>query len=178
MNRGEFIKRMGAAALIPFVPNVVDNRPVVDLGYVTKREIPAVGGGDRRTLTNYIDSKITLVTNDDPINYRTVVHAYDMTLETVMDEYTPYDNVTWSITPYDNEFLRAGPTYERTMTLSNLPDNYDKYELSVWRTERSGLVTVDDVVAHWNVQPTKVFSRTYDLGFPSDIFINLTGRNA
>lgn len=131
MNRGEFIKRMGAAALIPFVPN-------------------------RR---NYIDSKITLVTSDDPINYRTVVHAYDMTLETVMDEYTPYDN----------EFLRAVAPFQRTMTLSNLPDNYDKYELSVWRTERIGQIAV--------VQPTKVFSRSYTLGFPTEVFINLTGRN-
>ena len=139
MNRGEFIKRMGAAALIPFVPN-------------------------RR---NYIDSKITLVTNDNPINYRTVIHAYDMTLETVMDEYTPFDE-QWLANPND---------FQRTMTLSNLPDNYDKYELSVWRIERSGLVAVDDVMAHWNVQPTKVFSRSYTLGFPTEVFINLTGRN-
>ena len=142
MNRGEFIKRMGAAALIPFVPN-------------------------RR---NYIDSKITLVTSDDPINYRTVVHAYDMTLETVMDEYTPYDN----------EFLRAVAPFQRTMTLSNLPDNYDKYELSVWRTERIGLMSnpwvfVDPQIS--GVQPTKVFSRSYTLGFPTEVFINLTGRN-
>ena len=142
MNRGEFIKRMGAVALIPFVPN----------------------------RTNYIDSTITLVTNDDPINYRTVVHAYDMTLETVMDEYTPYDN----------EFLRAVAPFQRTMTLSNLPDNYDKYELSVWRTERIGLMSnpwvfVDPQIS--GVQPTKVFSRSYTLGFPTEVFINLTGRN-
>ena len=142
MNRGEFIKRMGAAALIPFVPN----------------------------RTNYIDSTITLVTSDDPINYRTVVHAYDMTLETVMDEYTPYDN----------EFLRAVAPFQRTMTLSNLPDNYDKYELSVWRTERIGLMSnpwvfVDPQIS--GVQPTKVFSRSYTLGFPTEVFINLTGRN-
>lgn len=130
MNRSEFIKRMGAAALIPFVPN----------------------------RTNYIDSTITLVTNDDPINYRTVVHAYDMTLETVMDEYTPYDN----------EFLRAAAPYERRMTLSSLPDNYDKYELSVWRTERIGQIAV--------IQPVKVFSRTYNLGFPTVVVINLSDR--
>ena len=144
MNRSEVIKRMGAAALIPFVPNRTN--------YIEEAR-------NRRPLTNYIDSKITLVTNDDPINYRTVVHAYDMTLETVMDEYTPYDN----------EFLRAVAPYERRMTLSNLPDNYDKYELSVWRTERIGQIAV--------VQPTKVFSRTYNLGFPTEVFINLTGRN-
>jgi len=131
MNRSEFIKRMGAVALIPFVPS----------------------------RTNYIDSTITLVMTDDPINYRTVVHAYDMTLETVMDEYIPYDN----------EFLRAVAPYERRMTLSNLPDNYDKYELSVWRTERIGQIAV--------VQPTKVFSRTYNLGFPTEVVINLTGMN-
>ena len=136
MNRSEFIKRMGAAALIPFVPN-------------------------RR---NYIDSKITLVTNDDPINYRTVVHAYDMTLETVMDEYTPYDN----------EFLRAVAPFQRTMTLSNLPDNYDKYELSVWRRERIVQLPGGQIAV---VQPTKVFSRSYTLGFPTEVFINLTGRN-
>lgn len=143
MNRSEFIKRMGAAALIPFVPNRTN--------YIEEAR-------NRRPLTNYIDSKITLVTNDDPINYRTVVHAYDMTLETVMDEYTPYDN----------EFLRAVAPYERRMTLSNLPDNYDKYELSVWRTERIGQIAV--------VQPTKVFSRTYNLGFPTEVFINLSDR--
>ena len=136
MNRGEFIKRMGAAALIPFVP----------------------------TRRNYIDSKITLVTNDDPINYRTVVHAYDMTLETVMDEYTPYDN----------EFLRAVAPFQRTMTLSNLPDNYDKYELSVWRRERIVQLPGGQIAV---VQPTKVFSRSYTLGFPTEVFINLTGRN-
>ena len=141
MNRGEFIKRMGAAALIPFVPN-------------------------RR---NYIDSKITLVTNDDPLNYRTVVHAYDMTLETVMDEYTPFGDLIWRRVPYDNNLLRAFTPYERRMTLSNLPDNYDKYELSVWRTERIGQIAV--------AQPTKVFSRSYTLGFPTEVFINLTGRN-
>lgn len=135
MNRSEFIKRMGAAALIPFVPN----------------------------RTNYINSSIILVTNDDPINYRTVVHAYDMTLETVMDEYIPYDN----------DFLRAVTPYERKMTLSNLPDNYDRYELSVWRTERSGLITVDDVMAHWNVQPTKVYSQTFGYQFPTEIIIDL-----
>lgn len=133
MNRSEFIKRLGATALIPFVP----------------------------TRRNYIDSKITLVTSDDPINYRTVVHAYDMTLETMMDEYIPYDN----------EFLRAVTPYERRMTLSGLPDNYDKYEIAVWKI---------DQVGPWDVRPTptKVFSQTYNLGFPSDIYINLTGRNA
>jgi len=131
---------MGAAALIPFVP----------------------------TRRNYIDSKITLVTNDDPINYRTVVHAYDMTLETVMDEYTPFDGLIWR--RYWDDGLRDAVTpWERTMTLSNLPDNYDKYELSVWRTERVSQIAV--------VQPIKVFSRTYDLGFPTEVFINLTGRN-
>ena len=138
MNRSEFIKRMGAAALIPFVPN----------------------------RTNYIDSTITLVTNDDPINYRTVVHAYDMTLETVMDEYTPYDNEflrpAWRVQP------GAVAPYERRMTLSSLPDNYDKYELSVWRTERIGQIAV--------IQPVKVFSRTYNLGFPTEVFINLSDR--
>jgi hypothetical protein len=96
-----------------------------------------------------------------------------MTLETVMDEYTPYETeFLWGVAPY-----REHRPHERRMTLSNLPDNYDKYELSVWRTERSGLVAVEDVMAHWNVQPTKVFSRTYDLGFPTEVFINLTGRN-
>jgi hypothetical protein len=142
---------MGAAALIPFVPNRTN--------YIEEAR-------NRRPLTNYIDSKITLVTNDDPLNYRTVVHAYDMTLETVMDEYTPYDN----------EFLRAVDPYERRMTLSNLPDNYDKYELSVWRTERIGqIATVQPTKA--STLTTKVFSRTYDLGFPTEVFINLTGRN-
>ena len=156
MNRSEFIKRMGAAALIPFVPNVVDNRPVVDSGHVVSNT------------TSMIDSTITLVTNDDPINYRTVVHAYDMTLETVMDEYTPYDN----------DFLRAVAPFQRTMTLSNLPDNYDKYELSVWKTN-------EWVNADWTdgferltlTQPIKVFSRSYTLGFPTEVVINLTGRN-
>jgi hypothetical protein len=89
-----------------------------------------------------------------------------MTLETVMDEYTPYDN----------EFLRAAAPFQRTMTLSNLPDNYDKYELSVWRTERIGqIATVQPTKA--STLTTKVFSRTYDLGFPTEVFINLTGRN-
>ena len=129
MNRSEFIKRMGAAALIPFVPNRRD----------------------------YIDSKITLVTNDDPINYRTVIHAYDMTLETVMDEYVPYDN----------EFLRAVTPYERRMTLSNLPSNYDKYEIAVWKT---------DQVGPWEARPVpnKVYSETYSLWFPPEIIIDLT----
>jgi hypothetical protein len=142
---------MGAAALIPFVPNRTN--------YIEEAR-------NRRPLTNYIDSKITLVTDEDPINYRTVVHAYDMTLETVMDEYTPNDN----------EFLRAVVPYERRMILSNLPDNYDKYELSVWRTERIGqIATVQPTKA--STLTTKVFSRTYDLGFPTEVFINLTGRN-
>jgi len=155
---------MGAAALVPFVPNVVDNRPVVNLGNIIKREIPT----DRRALTNYIDSTITLVTNDDPINYRTIVHAYDMTLETVMDEYTPYDN----------DFLRAVTPYERTMTLSNLPDNYDKYELSVWKTnEWVNADWTDGLERLTLTQPIKVFSRSYTLGFPAEVFINLTGRN-
>ena len=154
MNRGEFIKRMGAAALIPFVPNVVDNRPVVDSGHVVSNT------------TRMINSTITLVTNDDPINYRTVVHAYDMTLETVMDEYTPYDN---DFLLHGVLLQRAPTPYKRRMTLPDLPDNYDKYELSVWRTDRIGQIAV--------VQPTKVFSRTYNLGFPTEVFINLTGRN-
>ena len=104
MNRGEFIKRMGAAALIPFVPN-------------------------RR---NNIDSTIILNTADNPLNYRTVIHAYDMTLETVMDEYIPYDNASleygWEQFEADGD-LSDFDAYRRTMTLSNLPDNYDKYEL-------------------------------------------------
>jgi len=129
MNRSEFIKRMGVAALIPFVP----------------------------TRRNYIDSKITLVTSDDPINYRTVVHAYDMTLETVMDEYIPYDN----------EFLRSVTGNERRMILSNLPTNYDKYEISVWKT---------DQVGPWEFRPVpnKVYSETYSLWFPAEITIDLT----
>jgi len=160
MNRSEFIKRMGAAALVPFVPNVVDNRPVVDLGHIIKREIPTVGGGDRKPLTNYIDSTIILNTTDNPLNYRTIVHAYDMTLETVMDEYIPYDNTIFEMTDFD--------MYRRTLTLSNLPDNYDKYELSVWKTDRIGQIEA--------VQPTKVFSRTYTLRFPPAVLIDLTNR--
>ena len=153
MNRSEFIKRMGAAALIPFVPNRTN---YIDSGHVVS------------DTTRMIDSTITLVTNDDPLNYRTVVHAYDMTLETVMDEYTPFDDLIWR--RYWDDGLRDAVTpWERTMTLSNLPDNYDKYELSVWRTERIGQIAV--------VQPTKVFSRSYTLGFPTEVFINLTGRN-
>lgn len=140
MDRKGFIKSMGAAALIPFVPS----------------------------RTNYIDSAITLVMTDDPINYRTVVHAYDMTLETVMDEYIPYDN----------EFLRAVAPYERRMTLSNLPDNYDKYELSVWKTnEWVNADWTDGLERLTLARPTKVFSRTYNLGFPTEVVINLTGMN-
>jgi len=133
---------MGAAALVPFVPNRLTNH---EAWWAPHPPCPR------------IDSTITLVTNDDPINYRTIVHAYDMTLETVMDEYTPYDN----------EFLRAVAPFQRTMTLSNLPDNYDKYELSVWKS---------DMIRTFRA-PRKVFSRTYDLGFPAEVFINLTGRN-
>jgi hypothetical protein len=160
MNRSEFIKRMGAAALIPFVPNRTN--------YIEEAR-------NRRPLTNYIDSKITLVTNDDPLNYRTVVHAYDMTLETVMDEYTPFGDLIWR--RYWDDGLRDAVTpWERRMTLSNLPDNYDKYELSVWRTERIGqIATVQPTQA--STLTTKVFSRSYTLGFPTEVFINLTGRN-
>jgi len=139
MNRSEFIKRMGAAALIPFVPNRRD----------------------------YIDSKITLVTNDDPINYRTVIHAYDMTLETIMDEYIPYDN----------EFLRAVTPYERRMTLSNLPSNYDKYEIAVWKTDQVGpweARSEPGGVAFRRPVPNKVYSETYSLWFPAEIIIDLT----
>jgi small nuclear ribonucleoprotein (snRNP)-like protein len=153
---------MGAAALIPFVPNVVDNRPVVNLGNIIKREIPT----DRKALTNYIDSTIILNTSDNPLNYRTVVHAYDMTLETVMDEYTPYDNggleYGWEQFEADGD-LSGFDAYRRTMTLSNLPDNYDKYELSVWK---------HDLVRTFRT-PRKVFSRTYDFGFPPEVWINL-----
>jgi len=138
MNRANFIKSLGAAALIPFVP--------------------------RR---NYIDTKITLVTNDDPINYRTVVHAYDMTLETIMDEYIPYDN----------EFLRAVTPYERRMTLSNLPSNYDKYEIAVWKTDQVGpweARSEPGGVAFRRPVPNKVYSETYSLWFPAEIIIDLT----
>ena len=138
MNRANFINSLGAAALIPFVP--------------------------RR---NYIDTKITLVTNDDPINYRTVVHAYDMTLETIMDEYIPYDN----------EFLRTVTPYERRMTLSNLPSNYDKYEIAVWKTDQVGpweARSEPGGVAFRRPVPNKVYSETYSLWFPAEIIIDLT----
>ena len=165
MNRSEFIKRMGAAALIPFVPNVVDNRPVVDLGHVVS------------DTTRMIDSTIILNTSDNPLNYRTVVHAYDkiqigrpagrMTLETVMDEYTPYDNTILEYGDFD--------VYRRTMTLSNLPDNYDKYELSVWRKERIIPAFTAEATAAV-IQPVKVFSRTYTLRFPPADLLDLTNR--
>lgn len=147
MDRKGFIKSMGAAALIPFVP----------------------------TRRNYIDSKITLVTNDDPINYRTVVHAYDMTLETVMDEYTPFDGLIWR-RYWDDGLRDAATPWERTMTLSNLPDNYDKYELSVWKISEWTSVEFPVQIIE-PITPTKVFSRSYTLGFPTEVFINLTGRN-
>jgi len=128
MNRANFIKSLGAAALIPFVPR-----------------------------SNYIDSKITLVTSDDPINYRTIIHAYDMTLETIIDEYIPYDN----------EFLRSVTGNERRMVLSNLPTNYDKYEIAVWKMDQFG---------PWESRPVpnKVYSETYSLWFPTEITIDLT----
>lgn len=158
MNRSEFIKRMGAAALIPFVPSVVDDHAPAPT-FVTRHP----------RLSNPIDSTIILNTTDNPLNYRTVVHAYDMTLETVMDEYTPYDNggleYGWEQFEADGG-LSGFDVYRRTMTLSNLPDNYDKYELSVWRTERIGQIAT--------VRPVKVFSRTYNLGFPTEVFINLS----
>ena len=160
MNRGEFIKRLGAAALIPFAP--------VNLN-----------------AHEYINSNIRLITADHPKNYRTIIHAYDLKLETTMDEYLP--KIRTPLAPNTHRIRRVNPWHTewyRDMYIDDLPDTYDKYELSVWRVGhwplRSGqpIGTEEGSPAPnrpFRTLQRKVWYNTFSYGFPTEITIDLPG---
>jgi hypothetical protein len=150
MYRSEFIKRIGGAVIAPFIPTS-------DLGPTSPKR-------------KYINSRIGLITQGDPMDYRVVIHAYDMTLETVMDQYIPYD-------PDFQKTASVGsvPWYSRELIVSGMPGDYDKYDISVWK--------------HWSFWPSrtsyayptskqkKVWSQLYSYEIPPELIITLTDSN-
>ena len=127
MNRIDFLKKMGAAALIPIIPSKTNN---------------------------VMDCEIMLITSEDPIvnNIRVLIHAYDMNLETTVDEYVPLpqEGPAGEVASYID-----GSFYIRWLEVSNLPDNYDKYEVSV----RKGQETL--------------WAQTYSFGLPREMTIEV-----
>ena len=124
MNRIDFIKKMGAATLIPLIPSKTNDT---------------------------MDCEIMLITPEDPIvnNIRVLIHAYDMTLETVVDEYIPLPQERPNTNHID------GTPYVRWLAISDLPDSYDKYEVSVRRNHET------------------LWSQTYSYGLPREMTIEI-----
>ena len=127
MNRIDFLKKMGAAALIPIIPSKTND---------------------------VMDCEIMLITSEDPIvnNIRVLIHAYDMNLETTVDEYVPLpqDGPAGEVTSYID-----GSFYIRWLEVSNLPDNYDKYEVSVRKDQET------------------LWAQTYSFGLPREMTIEI-----
>ena len=120
MNRIDFIKKMGAVAIVPFVPS-----------------------------KDVIDCDIMLITSEDPIvnNIRVLIHAYDMNLETTVDEYIPQER--------PDSMVVEGNTFVQWLAISGLPDNYDKYEVSVRRNHET------------------LWAQTYSFGLPREMTIEV-----
>tara|TARA_R110002020_G_scaffold121916_3_gene277027 strand:+ start:20595 stop:20969 length:375 start_codon:yes stop_codon:yes gene_type:complete len=123
MNRIDFIKKMGAATLIPILPSKTNDR---------------------------MDCEIMLITSEDPVvnNIRVLIHAYDMTLETVVDEYIP-------VLQERSDISRIDASYIQWLAISGLPDNYDKYEVSVRRNHET------------------LWAQTYNYGLPREMTIEV-----
>ena len=107
MNRIDFIKKMGAATLIPILPSKTNDR---------------------------MDCEIMLITSEDPVvnNIRVIP---------VLQE--------------RSDISRIDASYIQWLAISGLPDNYDKYEVSVRRNHET------------------LWAQTYNYGLPREMTIEV-----